>query len=76
RTQAMMNGANNPMLTWRLGQTEVHCTTCLELNGKKHKAQWYIDNDYIPRKPGANLECNGYNCDCDLVDSSGKVYTL
>jgi hypothetical protein len=74
--QAMMNGANNPMLTWKLGQTETHCDTCASLDGKKHPAQWYIDRDYIPRKPYAGMDCKGFNCDCMLVDKDGLEYSI
>lgn len=75
-TQGMMNGANNPMLTWHLGATEVHCTTCAQLDGKSHRAQWYIDRGYIPRRPYAEMECGGFNCDCSLTDKNGLEYTL
>jgi len=74
--QGKMYGANNPMLTWRLGTTEKHCDTCQNLNGKSHRAKWYITNNYIPRKPGADMECGGYNCDCSLTDKDGNEYVL
>ena len=64
------------MLTWRLGETEKHCPTCSRLDGKSHRASWYIANDYIPRKPGAALDCGGWNCDCFLTDQSGKEITI
>ena len=73
--EAKMRGAKNIMLTWHLGETEKHCDTCLELNGNSHKISWYIDRDYIPRKPGAGMDCHGYNCDCSLTDKNGNEYT-
>lgn len=75
-TQGMMNGANNPMLTWHLGATEVHCPECASLDGKSHRAQWYIDRNYIPRRPYASMTCGGHNCDCSLTDKDGLEYTL
>ena len=64
------------MLVWHLGNTEESCDTCIKLNGKKHRASWYIERDYIPRKPGANLTCQGYNCDCYLTDKDGNEVTI
>lgn len=72
----MLFAKKNQMLVWRLGQTEKHCKTCASLNGKRHRASWYIAHDYIPRKPGAAMECGGYNCDCRLEDADGKEITL
>ena len=78
---SVYNGAallakKNQMLTWELGNTEKHCDTCLSLNGNSHRARWYIKYDYIPRKPGAGMDCNGYNCDCKLTDKAGNEVTI
>ena len=70
-----MFAQQNKMVTWRYGETE-HCDTCASLNGKRHKAKWFISRDYIPRKPGANLDCGGYRCQCSLIDDKGKEITL
>lgn len=65
------------LLTWNLGATEKHCDTCLKLSkGKPHKAAWYISRNYIPRQPGASMDCGGYHCDCSLTDSEGKEVTI
>lgn len=66
----------NKMLTWHLGETEQHCDTCASLDGTRHRASWYLKKNYIPRKPGAAMECGGYNCDCSLTDDSGKEVTI
>ena len=71
-----MMGKGKQMLTWRLGNTEVHCSTCASLNGKRHRASWFISHDYIPGKPGAAMDCQGYNCDCALVDDEGIEVTI
>lgn len=63
------------LLTWVYGDTE-HCSTCNSLNGQRHRAQWYLSRNYIPRKPGASLECGGYRCQCSLKDSKGNTVTL
>ena len=69
---ARMWAKGGQMLTWHLGATEEHCETCAELDGKTHRASWYISRDYIPRKPGAAMLCGGYYCDCDLKDKNGN----
>lgn len=71
-----MWGAKNQMLTWHLGATEEHCSTCAMLNGKAHRAKWYIFHDYIPRKPGAAMECKGYRCACWMTNKKGERVTL
>jgi hypothetical protein len=73
---ALMLAKKNQMLTWRLGNTEVHCSTCAKLDGGKHRASWYISRDYIPRKAGASMDCGGYNCDCRLEDKEGNEVTV
>lgn len=71
----LMWAKKNQMLTWVYGDTD-HCATCQELNGQKHRASWYISRDYIPRKPGASMDCGGYRCMCSLVDQSGNEVTI
>jgi hypothetical protein len=71
-----MYAKKNQMLEWRLGNTERHCATCSKLSGKRHKASWYLSRNHIPRQPGANLQCGGYNCDCSLVDPEGNEVTI
>lgn len=70
-----MWGMKNSMLTWHLGHTE-HCNTCKSLAGKSHRAKWYLSNNYIPRKPGASMDCGGYQCQCYLTDKTGAMVTL
>ena len=72
---ALMLAKGNEMLTWQFGDTE-HCKTCQGLNGKRHRASWYLSRDYIPGKPGAAMACGGYRCQCKLKDKSGKVVTI
>ena len=74
--EAKLRGMKNQMVTWILGETEQHCDTCLKLNGKKHRISYLLANNYIPRKPGAGMECNGYNCDCRIVDKNGNEITI
>lgn len=73
---ARMLAKKNQALTWHLGNTEKHCDKCKELNGQTHKALWYLNRDYIPRKPGAAMDCGGYHCDCRLKDKAGNEVTI
>lgn len=72
----IMFAKKNQMLTWHLGNTEKHCKSCLKLDGGRHRASWYVDRDYIPRKPGAAMDCGGYHCDCRLTDDNGNEVTI
>lgn len=73
--EAKMRGSKNILLTWHLGRTEKHCSTCAELDGQSHRISWYLDRNYIPRRPHASMECGGFRCDCTLTDKSGNEYT-
>jgi hypothetical protein len=73
---AVLFAKKNQLLTWHLGATETHCSTCASLNNKRHPAYWYIARDYIPRKAGAAMDCQGYNCDCYLTDKNGNEVTI
>lgn len=84
-TQALMSVYNaarmftkgNQLLKWNLGATEKHCDTCSMLaKGTSHRASWYLSHNYIPRQPGANLSCGGYNCDCTLTDMADNEVTI
>jgi len=73
---AALLAKKNQMLEWHLGNAEDHCSTCEKLDGQAHRASWYISHDYIPRKPGAAMDCHGYNCQCWLTDRDGNEVTL
>lgn len=73
---ARLFASKSQMLTWRLGATEKHCATCAKLDGVRHRASWFLARDYIPHKPGAALDCGGYNCDCRLETDAGEEVTI
>ena len=52
------------LVRWELGYTEEHCDTCLELNGQVHPRNWFVEKGYIPKMPGAKMDCKGFQCDC------------
>lgn len=62
------------MVTWRLGDTELHCRVCNRLDGTKKRLSWFMDKGYIPQEIGSEtLTCGGYHCLCELRDSRGRV---
>lgn len=63
---ALASIKRNEMVTWHLGATEEHCTTCAKLDGQTHRRKWFSDRDYYPRKPGAAMDCGGWRCLCTL----------
>lgn len=71
-----MYGLGNKMLTFE-GTDGVHsCKDCQALQGKRHKASWWIQHDYIPPH-GTGLECApGGHCLHELVDDTGEVWTV
>lgn len=74
--ESKLRSVDNQMVTWELGQTERHCPTCSQLAGKRHRISYLLANDYIPRKPGAGMDCHGYNCDCRVLDKNGNEITI
>lgn len=74
--EGKLRGNKNQSLTWNLGETEDHCETCARLDGKRHRAQWYLDRDYLPGKPGAAMNCGGYRCGCYLTNKQGETVTI
>lgn len=54
-------------LTWRLGATEKHCTTCGALNGiTAFAVEWEALGIRPQNAPNSMLECGGWQCDCSL----------
>ena len=74
--EAKLRGMKNQMVLWELGQTEKHCDTCSRLSGKRHRLSWLIENNYIPRKSDAGMDCHGYNCECRILDRHGNEITI
>lgn len=74
--KAVMYGAGNKMLTFSGADGEKPCETCLWLQGQRHKAKWWLDNDYVPPS-GSGLLCSaGGHCQHQLVDDEGNQVTF
>lgn len=65
------NAQANTMGTWKYDGGE-HCATCEKLDGQRHRLKWFVARNYIPRNPGAALDCGGFNCKCQVLDDKGK----
>jgi hypothetical protein len=60
-------------LKWVLGKTEEHCQTCAALNGMVAYAyEWERAGIHPQQPPNAVLECQGWNCDCQLVPTTER----
>lgn len=60
--------------TWRLGATEEHCRNCFTLNGQVGtSAQWeeLFALGIYPKS--GELECGGWNCDCDIIQTDEPI---
>jgi membrane protein involved in colicin uptake len=66
------SGKANVMATWIYDGGE-HCPTCAGLHNQRHRVKWYTARNYYPGKPGAAMDCGGFECKCKLVGPDGKV---
>lgn len=74
--QAVLLAMKNKMLTFEGTDGEHSCDTCQMLQGQRHRASWWVANDYIPPK-GAGLICApGGRCEHYLVDDEGNQVTF
>jgi hypothetical protein len=63
--RGLIVGRREIEMTWRLGQTEEHCSDCLRFNGRKaSKSDWLKLAGVGLYPQSRQLECKGYNCDC------------
>ena len=54
-------------LEWVLGHTKKHCSSCIKLAGKVKRGSTWDRLSIRPQNPpNPLLECQGYNCLCDL----------
>lgn len=61
-------------LIWLLGVVEKHCKTCPRLHRKVKRANFWKSKGVRPQNfPNEKLECQGFNCKCDLKPTSLPV---
>jgi hypothetical protein len=73
RDQATGMACGDKKKKWVLGAAE-HCKSCIKLNGKVKRASFWIKSGILPQRNGASyLECRGFNCACELVDTDEPI---
>ena len=61
-------------LIWVLGATIKHCVSCLKLQGKVKRANYWYTRGILPGVPGASyLACHGYGCECRLPPTTDRA---
>ncbi|MBA2702706.1 MAG: hypothetical protein H0U60_02525 [Blastocatellia bacterium] len=71
-----LRGAANITLEFFGNDGIQSCSTCARLQGKRHPAKWWIENDMIPGAANPNYKCGGFRCQHALRTPSGKRFTL
>lgn len=68
--KGLISADANSMREWVLGTTEAHCSTCLRLNGQRHRLKQWAEKGLLP---GSDLlDCGGFNCDCKLQKTKAR----
>lgn len=68
-SRAKIHFGGKRRLAWRLGEAE-HCTTCLALSKIVAWAQEWEQADIRPKDQ--RLECHGYNCACEMEETTRR----
>jgi hypothetical protein len=62
-TEAKMRGSKNITLVFVGDDGKESCPECQKMKGKRHKIQYILDHNLIPRPGNNTYSCNGYNCE-------------
>ena len=65
-TRAKAMACGNQKARWELGPTE-HCRDCAHMAGRVYRYSTWEKYGILPRSP--LLECGGFRCQCELVDT-------
>jgi hypothetical protein len=72
-TRAKAMACGDGKAVWVLGETDLHCPSCLKLNGKVKRWSTWRDT-VLPGIAGTNLLiCQGYRCLCRLEDTDSPL---
>lgn len=63
--------AKDQKMEWRLGPTKEHCSSCSKYNGRVYRASIWRKHNIQPRM--YELQCKGYNCECDFYPTDKPV---
>ena len=74
RNQAKTITCKDKKFIWKLGATEMHCSTCPRLNGKVKRGSAWAKAGIRPQNPpNKAIECGGWNCLCELLPTNKPV---
>ncbi len=74
RNQAKVSACKDKKFRWKLGATEVHCSTCPRLDGKvKRGSEWGKSGIRPQNPPNKKLQCGGWNCLCELLPTNQPI---
>jgi hypothetical protein len=66
-----LGAADNAMMyLWVMNPIKEHCDTCRRMNGQIHSMKEYLKTGIVPQSE--SLDCNGYQCGCQLVKVPGQ----
>jgi len=71
RTKVGAQAAGDKKQQWILGRTEEHCQACYGVAGRVYRNSTWMANNCLPRSQA--LCCNGFRCDCSLVDTEARI---
>lgn len=69
--RGLLEADRNGMYRWRVGPTEESCKDCQRLDNQVHRLRDWHKNGWTPR--ASKLACNGFNCRCELVKTTGRA---
>lgn len=74
-SMGQMYGAPGNLMLTLLGDDGMEsCSTCQKYKGKRHKAQWWIDNGLVPHRGNHNYECGNWQCQHRLFTDDGQLW--
>lgn len=74
RTEGRVSACSDKKYKWEINPANKNCSSCLKLNGKIKRGSFWQEKGIIPQMAGAwYLECHGFNCGCNLVETNEKV---
>lgn len=71
--QARTLACSDGKFRWELGGSKVHCSTCARLHGQVRRGSFWRDHVLPQNPPNRLLECEGWNCKCQLVPTNAAL---
>lgn len=69
--RGVLSARGDPKLLWIYDPRKENCRTCARLNGKvKRRSTWIVAGVRPQNSPNPLLDCEGWECGCQLVPTS------